>query len=151
MAFLNVGPLSTINNHSVCVWEKHTDTHFAGHAHIFTQRPAAQEKELTQERAASADKEKVTPALIQHQSPSPFTGLIYILPRVLTHSGVRGEPWRTQQWWVFPSPTNCMEIKTEQEEKQMEPEQKLWIWACFKSFQTFESFMHVYLEMFYRE
>lgn len=55
--------------------EKHTHTratHFAGRAHSFTQHPAARERQLTQERAASADKERVTPALIQHQSPRPF-------------------------------------------------------------------------------
>lgn len=67
-------PPSTINNHPVCVCGKntHTDTHFAGRAHIFTQRPAAQERQLTQEGAASADKERATPALIQHQSPKPI-------------------------------------------------------------------------------
>lgn len=82
-------PLTTTQ--CVCAGKTHTQaTHFAGRAHIFTQHPAAQERQLRQEHVASADKERVTPALIQHQSP--FIGLIYFPPRVLTHFGVIGQP-----------------------------------------------------------
>lgn len=64
-------PLTTTQ--CVCAGKTHTQaTHFAGRAHIFTPHPAAQERQLRQERAASADKERVTPALIQHQSPRPI-------------------------------------------------------------------------------
>lgn len=66
-------PLTTTQ--CVCAREKHIHTGNTlcwMRTHIFTQHPAAQEGQLTQEGAASADKERVTPALIHHQSPRPI-------------------------------------------------------------------------------